>query len=787
MPQINDASWAYENLSADAGISIPLPSNDVNNLLVAFVMGDTGAPTWTLPSGWTQLFARNNTVSTLCAYKISNGSEPTSVTFGATVNETYNGCIISIKDVNTTNPFGNPAIQTNTTQVAANKFNMPSITTNVDNALCLIFSANQYTAVPSFIEGIAHSIVAADGFVESMGVGWFFKKTAGVTSSTISCSNVISGVGVVATIQIAPPSSGATIIPAYISNETSLYLDPINGVTAYNTNTALAATADTNFGTTLGGITAADATVAEAVDTGINSFHSTGQLTTVANATSIHGAELVFATANRPNLTGVNLLLHCQTSTAGQLQRLTSIKSNKGVWFGMRSGAATNYKIWQVLGYDSLNSANRFIPIIINEQATNTKASAGTLAPSSILSTGVWVGGTAQGTVSMQFASLWAMGTTTICGGNQSGPVDIKSIVLTAADYHERKSVILQGSNQMLVLQELQFGNGGTDPIYLDLNSTAIEFPSQYNINTKLVSYNSVDNKIGLFYNAGSTDTIIHNNSIISSPNKYYWGFHPSSSLTANYNFSGLQVIGAGNVYLNRNVPIDGINISNYGLVYAQNCNLSNSTFDLVPSTNDSIEINTTSSFNACTFNCSTLNTGSYLLSTSSPSIFQNCQFNGSNSSHAIRITSAGTYSFNGNQFSNFNINNTSGSAIFNDSGGTVTLNISNGSTPTYRNSTGSTTIINNTIEIVITGLKDDTEVRIYESGTTNELAGIETVIDGSANNREFAFNISPSTIVDIVIISLLYQNIRINNYTIPLTNSSIPIQQLIDRYYNNI
>jgi hypothetical protein len=39
-----------------------------------------------------------------------------------------------------------------------------------------------------------------------------------------------------------------------------------------------------------------------------------------------------------------------------------------------------------------------------------------------------------------------------------------------------------------------------------------------------------------------------------------------------------------------------------------------------------------------------------------------------------------------------------------------------------------------------VTGLKDGTEVRVYSTGTTTELAGIETVTSGTVNNRFFTF-----------------------------------------------
>jgi hypothetical protein len=754
MPAIRDSSFAFETLTTDAGITIPVPTNSANDLLIAFVMGDTGTPTWTLPTGWTQLFAQNNTCSTLCAYKISNGSEPSTVTFGANVNETYNGTILSIMDVDTTNPFGSPSVFNNTTQAAAFKFNMQTITTNRNNALCIVFYANSSAGVPSFIENKGMSIVAADGAAESMGVGWFFMPTIGTTPNNITCSNVVTGPGVKAVIQVVPPLSGATVIPTYIAADNCTYLEPINGLVSYNGNTALAPTADTNFGTTLGGIAAADATVAGAPDTGINSFHSSGQLTSVANETTMYGAELVFAAANRPNITSKNLLCHVQASTPTQLQRLPNIASDKGIWFGVRSGSGTDFKIWQVLGTDSPDAVNRPVPIIINEQAGNVKASAGTLDPSNILAVGFWVGGKAVGTTVWQFMSLWLMDSTVVCGGIAAFPVNISGIVKAIADSHERKSALLQGSNQMLLLQDLQLGDGGTHPIYLDLNATAIEFPSLYNKSNKQVKYNSVENKIGITYYAGASDTIKHRNSVISSPSRYKWGLHPSSSTSATYDFSGLSVIGAGTITLARAITIRELTINDYSTLDVSNATLVDCTILNVPAANDSLTVNASTKFDGCFLNVSTVTAGNRWVSLANPSIFEYCEFTGGGG-HAIRITTPGTYTLKGNQFTGFGANGSTGAAIFNDSGGAVTLNITDGgNTPTVRNGTGASTTVVNSVTVRVKVLDVNTGAPIENArvflattpggvGIFNNLTNASGIVENTAYNYTADVNVT--------------------------------------------
>lgn len=780
MPAIRDSSWAYETVTTDAGITIPLPNHQAGDLLLLFAMADTGTPTWTLPSGYVQVFARNNTVATICAWKISSGStEPTSVTVGSNNNETYNGVIISIQDVNQTNPFGVPSGQTNSNQAAANKYNMDAITTNVNNALIIYFAANSSTGVPTLIEGPVYGLLGADGSAESMGIGWGFQARTG-TTPTVTCSNVASGAGVKATIQIAPPSTGATIIPTYCSSDLSTYLTPINGNGTYNGDTALAATADTGFGTNFSGITAVDGTIGQSTDNGINSFHALGQITS-ASSTNMAGGEYVFAVANRPNVGTKNILCHLALSSTGQLQRLGRISSGRGVWFGMRSGTLTDYKIWQVFGSDSTTALDRFTPIIINSGALNTVAMSGTTNTASILALGWWVSSSVVGTSIIQLTQVWLMDKSTVCGGNSTSPITINNIVDVVSTGKERRSAILQGKNQMLVLQELQIGDGGTNPTYLGLDGTAIEFPTQYDRTRKIVNYNSIDDKVGLTYYVGSGDTITHKNSIISSANRYYWGFDSRSSTGATYDLSGLSIIGASTISLGLPITLSDITINDYSTIIASGLTLNNSTITNVPTTNDSLITSTGTTFNGCTFNVSRVSSGNRFCSVPNPTIFKNCTFTGGGG-HAIRITSPGTYVFDSNFFTGFGSDGTNNAAIFNDSGGLVTLNIINGGdSPTYRNGTSATTVVNNSVTLSLTGLIADSEVRIYTTGTTpTELGGIES----STTTFDYVYNYQPNTYINIVVHKENYEYIRLENYLLTSTNSSIPIQQRFDRNY---
>jgi hypothetical protein len=961
MPAIRDKSWSFESTTTDAGITIPMCAYEQNDLLIVFAVGDTGTPTWTAPSGYTQLFARNNTTSNVCFFKIATSSESDPVV-GSTVNETYNGCVISIRDIDTNTPFyttsyasyltsnqdstaplgngtitgigqsftgtggiiatakfylsktGSPtgnitaklyahsgtfgtssiptgsalatsntisaesltgslvftefkfpsawATLTNATnyvitveysggdgsnyvnvgydgsspshggnysentgiwaansgrdvifevrrfdyneasQTGASRVNMPTITTERDNTLLIYAISASVAAAPTFLEGPVHHLTGGDGAAESIGVGWGYKRTAGTTSSAVYANSYASGNGMRAVLGINPPSSGATIIPPYVVTDNCSLLDLLHGVTAYNGNTAFAATADTNFGTSFDGITANDATTAAIGDVGIYSFHSMAGATNATTTGQISGAELVFSVGNRPNIGTKNVLCHIRPATPLQSQRFTNISSNRGAWFGVRSGTAADYKIWRVHAIDAPWAPTVHVPVIINSGAGNTKASNGSLNTSSILALGFWHGGiTGSNTCQIGWGMAWLMDNTIIAGGNSTQPLTIEDIVNTIAIgsrqiCKERYSAILQGAKQLLLLQDLQIGDGGTNEVYLGLDSTAIEFPSQFNTSTKKINYNSTDNAIGITYYAGSSDTIIHRNSVISSPSRYKWGLHASSSTSATYDFSGLSVIGAGTISIARAIIISELTINDYTTIDASNINLDTCTILNPPTANDSLTTNGSTFIENSFINVTTITAGNRLCSITNPEIFENTSFTGSvNSGHSMRITSTGTYDFIGNTFTGFGpvkrsfdtqtgINGTTdvvtldathnystgnpiyyqkhggsnaigltnstlyyvrsiasnqlsfyptqtdanndtnkidltaagssethwiysaGSAIYNDSGGLITINVSgDGNTPSIRNSESSSTTVNNTVTITVTVL----------------------------------------------------------------------------------
>jgi hypothetical protein len=139
--------------------------------------------------------------------------------------------------------------------------------------------------------------------------------------------------------------------------------------------------------------------------------------------------------------------------------------------------------------------------------------------------------------------------------------------------------------------------------------------------------------------------------------------------------------------------------------------------------------------------------------------------FSGLTISGILDFDTAGTYNVSGS-----NINE-----VTNSSGGIVTINSSNTIITTNNDPN---IIINSNTAFALTGLQINSEVRIYEAGTTTELAGVEN------SGASFITTLSVSS-VDVSILSLGFQNLRLKNIDTTV-DVALPVQQIVDRQYEN-
>lgn len=171
-------------------------------------------------------------------------------------------------------------------------------------------------------------------------------------------------------------------------------------------------------------------------------------------------------------------------------------------------------------------------------------------------------------------------------------------------------------------------------------------------------------------------------------------------------------------------------------------------------------------------------------LITGNPGLIQNCAFISTGTGRAIEITTPGTYSFIGNTFTGYGSTGTTNAAVYNNSGGLVTLNITGGDSPTFLNGAGASTNIVASYSITLTGIKANSEIRVYlgtDPTTVTELAGVES----SGTSFTFSHNV-PGSEGYIRIINFDYQA-----FDLPITftteaTRSITVQQIPDRVARN-
>lgn len=153
---------------------------------------------------------------------------------------------------------------------------------------------------------------------------------------------------------------------------------------------------------------------------------------------------------------------------------------------------------------------------------------------------------------------------------------------------------------------------------------------------------------------------------------------------------------------------------------------------------------------------------------------------------HAIAMTvTSGGETFTGNKFTGYGVDDSTDAAIYNTSGGSLVINVGGGGdTPTVK--LLSNTTVNNNVTITFTGMRDDTEVRIYKTSDNAVVGGIENATAGTADDRSFAWTAAASLSVYYVIHNETYESIRVEGYTVPTTDTSLPIQQRFDRNFSN-
>lgn len=214
----------------------------------------------------------------------------------------------------------------------------------------------------------------------------------------------------------------------------------------------------------------------------------------------------------------------------------------------------------------------------------------------------------------------------------------------------------------------ISFGNGVTDVSFVDSEKSLAFPPLADGVNT---FQNYLDN-IGVTIDATASSTVKITNSQVGASVPY------SFDVTAT---SGATVDLTGNSYVFGNISLDSDISYNRQLfvggegITDNNSEIRNSTFIVntdLGANNGMIEWNSSTDIEDSTFELSA----------------------GTSTGHAIVINSTGTYTFTNISALLFGADGTNTAAVYNNSGGAVTINVSGGTIPTVRNGAGASTTI---------------------------------------------------------------------------------------------
>lgn len=743
-----------ENTGAVAGHTGSMPTHQPNDLLLWIVSKDdaTGG-TLTTPSDWTKgnetAYGASgaNTLRAAWYWKIASSSNDDEPRVNNTDPDEYYSIMLSIEGVNTSSPINTSSATTDNT----NPKTTAALTTTSGSCL-IIFSCavDGATSANNYPESSTMHLLAQDAGTVTLGAAWTFQQNSGSVPACNFVTNTITGDEAVLHA-IAINDSGSTI-PAYVDRQRApaRLLNPFNGITlplsgAFPTSLSLAS---------IGSMATVFDAAATTADFGLNPYDSAASSTPLQTAAgSTSGFQFNFLTSVNV-ATGTVLFSIRGANPRDYIDLGIYNTAERGLAFTL-ADASNNYVSYI---YGARNAVPDFRDLMLAciQPSYSGSAYARSVTPPDLTAINkvLFTSTCPRGAITYYVNQLVALDTLTIAGGTQQSPVTI-SDVITCGQSYPLPYMQKQGSAGCLSYIAIQLGGG--EQIYANIEGSAIQFPQVAGTGTNQANYHATTSSIGISYYGQAGDTINHINSVIASTSPFYWEIHPSASNAATYDFSGLTIVGAKPLTLRNVTTFNGMTFSNCGQIDARGC-----------------------SINDCAISMPQTGSTSCMLLSISSSI-QNCTFEGRNTDYAIELPTSGTYNLSNVSYTGFT-NDIRISAIT----GSVVINILNGGeTPTYTTA-GALVTVNNNVSVTLTGLRDNTEVRVYSAGTTTELAGIENAIDGTSNDRSFSFSLAATTSVDIRIHNITYETISILSYEIPASNASIPIQQRFDRNYSN-
>ena len=753
MAKIRDYAVTIE-AAAVASSVLEMPTHETGDLLLIFFNKDSTAGGPSLPSGWTSLQSQSSAGAFGQVYGKRATSSAEAVTLSYT-SETSITLVLSVK-----NCYGTTVADavSNSNVSGSDDSTLPltggTITPGYNNSLILSFLSTDIGIGPMSLPGWVN-IFGGDTGANSLCVSYTYQKTAAA----------ITHPGYWGITQ--DDSRAFMVVVRDDGNETEVdpYVDvatvPAVLITPFTTATTAAATIAAEKGTwvavspmditTLNSKTFTYAASAAVADTGYNPFRGTKRVTAVSSKTVLYGSELRLTAAQ--DLTGNSGVIFGMYRFTSPRDYLDLGKASTGGHMIGLADASNNHRFWTIAAQLSLSTlpaamANYAIQVSNTDSDYVTSGS-----PDMSAVNDVYHANASYYAASLvEMCDLWLLNTTVVAGGTSANPINFLDIIYAVNNGSGYIPLMQQQGSAATIWGRVQIG--GADPIHCLVNLRTFQWPTKAD-GIDFLDFHVANNVMGMEFYGKSGDTIKFTNCVFTSDSAYYWKFHTShASLGTSLDFSGTSVVMAtvtlrSTVALNRTTFINCSSFTQNNAVLDE-CNLSNTK-----------------------------------ITADNPADISDCAFTSSGTGYAMEITAAGTYSFVGNTFSGYAASDgsTGNEAIYNNSGGAVTLNISGGgSTPSIRNGSGASTTVNNNAVLTISGLVTGSDVVIYTAGTT-------TVLDDSQENSGTTFQYQypvadAGDSIDVGVFLAGYIPFYIRGYVLAATNASLPAAQVVDRAY---
>lgn len=675
-----------------------IDSIEVDDLIIVSTAQTNGSTDQSVSSGWTSI-GDTTAVGSVRArlwYRIATSTSHSITVTGGTQNWAAN--VVVVRGADTTTPFDVTPVRSSFS--SASSFTPTSLTTTNNNCLILHLISSRIIAsyIPNDVNAM-HQLSYNKETVMTAVASYRNQYTAGLVPSVLwlssSAGSTNNNQTFVIAIRDANPSSPKMMYDQDNKYEIINYLSGSAAITTTDSFSIHESITVESFEevtpTTIDGLDVLTGYTPTVTATYQNAASPWGQFLNVRTAVSAidtTGRWVGMSYARTIDMSGKIfsiLFMSGFTVNSGAKGFVAFFEDSGGNWEAFRMTRKAGLSITEVY------------PFVFAPGETTPIDSSGTLDWTDITRIGFAYHRTGTSTSSMDFRLKWAVlyDNPTIFGGCTDRPItpsDFKTFIDCWGN-----NVAIDGTNFVTSKVPIFVGDSSTET-HFDSTATGYQTPFPPDGTFSKQFWQVPEDKVMFTVQAGADDVITQSKGLFINNNQQNLDF-TGTVAGATFDFQGQVYIGT-KVTGNDNVIFNGVTFDRCYLIDLKGGGLSDATVS-----NSAV---------------------STAVKADDPGNISNTTFISAGTGHAIELTTPGTYDFEGNSFTGYGADTTTDAAIYNNSGGAITLTIPSGDdTPTIRNGAGaSTTIVQPTDNqsVTISGATAGSRIQIYDLTSDTEL-----------------------------------------------------------------